>query len=74
MRKVGARGQQRVLITAAAAGIGLEIALAFSSSGADVFITHINKQAIEAAKIEIAGLRATVCDKPALLVGSKPVF
>lgn len=62
MHRVEGRGQQRVLITAAAAGIGLEIARAFSSSGADVFITDINEQAIEAAKNEIPCLRATVCN------------
>jgi NAD(P)-dependent dehydrogenase (short-subunit alcohol dehydrogenase family) len=49
---------QKVLITAAASGIGLEIARAFSSAGAKVFITDINEQAIAAAKKEIPGLLA----------------
>ena len=53
---------QRVLITAAASGIGLEIARAFSAAGAAVFITDINEQAIDAAKTEIPGLFATLCD------------
>jgi len=53
---------QKVLITAAASGIGLEIARAFSSAGATVFITDINEQAIEAAKQEIPGLLATLCN------------
>jgi NAD(P)-dependent dehydrogenase (short-subunit alcohol dehydrogenase family) len=37
---------QKVLITAAASGIGLEIARAFSAAGAKVFITDINTQAL----------------------------
>jgi len=53
---------QKVLITAAASGIGLEIARAFSASGARVFITDINTQAIEAAKKEIPGLLTALCD------------
>ncbi len=53
---------QKVLITAAASGIGLEIARAFSVAGATVFITDINTQAIEASKKEIPGLLATLCD------------
>jgi NAD(P)-dependent dehydrogenase (short-subunit alcohol dehydrogenase family) len=35
---------QKVLITAAASGIGLEIARAFYATGAKVFITDINVQ------------------------------
>ena len=53
---------QKVLITAAASGIGLEIARAFSAAGAAVFITDINEQAIDAAKTEIPGLFAALCD------------
>ncbi|HEY5211577.1 MAG TPA: SDR family NAD(P)-dependent oxidoreductase [Acidobacteriaceae bacterium] len=53
---------QKVLVTAAASGIGLEIARTFSSSGATVFVTDINEQAIEAAKKEIPGLLATLCN------------
>lgn len=41
---------QRVLITAAASGIGLEIARAFSAAGANVFITDINAQALTLRK------------------------
>ena len=41
---------QRVLVTGAASGIGLEIARAFSTAGALVFITDINEQALEAAQ------------------------
>jgi NAD(P)-dependent dehydrogenase (short-subunit alcohol dehydrogenase family) len=53
---------QKVLITAAASGIGLEIARAFSSAGATVFITDINEQAIEVAKKEIPGVLGTLCN------------
>jgi len=53
---------QKVLITAAASGIGLEIARAFSTAGATVFITDISTQAIEAATKDIPGLLSTLCD------------
>ena len=53
---------QKVLITAAASGIGLEIARAFSAAGAAVFITDINEQMIDTAKTEIPGLFATLCN------------
>jgi NAD(P)-dependent dehydrogenase (short-subunit alcohol dehydrogenase family) len=53
---------QKVLITAAASGIGLEVARAFSAAGAKVFITDINAQALEAAKQEIPGVMTRVCD------------
>ena len=52
---------QRVLITAAASGIGLEIARAFSAAGAKVFITDINAQALDAAKKEIPRLTRCLC-------------
>ena len=54
--------KQRVLITAAASGIGLEIARAFAATGATVFVTDINAQALDAAKKEIPGLLTRVCD------------
>jgi NAD(P)-dependent dehydrogenase (short-subunit alcohol dehydrogenase family) len=53
---------QKVLITAAGSGIGLEIARAFSAAGAKVFITDINSQALEAAKKEMPGLTTKLCD------------
>jgi NAD(P)-dependent dehydrogenase (short-subunit alcohol dehydrogenase family) len=53
---------QKVLITAAASGIGLEIARAFAKAGATVFITDINQQTIDAVKREIPGLLATLCN------------
>jgi NAD(P)-dependent dehydrogenase (short-subunit alcohol dehydrogenase family) len=53
---------QKVLITAAASGIGLEIARAFAEAGSTVFITDIHQQTIDAAKVEIPGLLATLCN------------
>lgn len=53
---------QKVLITAAASGIGLEIARAFSAAGGKVFITDINTQALEAVKKEMPGLMTKACD------------
>jgi NAD(P)-dependent dehydrogenase (short-subunit alcohol dehydrogenase family) len=53
---------QKVLITAAASGIGLEIARAFVEAGSTVFITDIHQQTIDAATIEIPGLLATLCN------------
>jgi NAD(P)-dependent dehydrogenase (short-subunit alcohol dehydrogenase family) len=53
---------QRVVITAAAAGIGLEIARKFAAIGAKVFVTDINSQALGAAKAEIPGLLTAKCD------------
>jgi len=53
---------QKVLITAAASGIGLEIARAFSAAGAKVFITDINMQALEAVKKEMLSVMTKVCD------------
>src|SRR5687768_17356485 len=53
---------QRVLVTGAASGIGLEIARAFSVTGAKVFITDINEQALAAAQKDVSGLLTGVCD------------
>jgi NAD(P)-dependent dehydrogenase (short-subunit alcohol dehydrogenase family) len=51
---------QRVLITAAASGIGLEIACAFLAQGARVFVCDINETALAAASRE--GLLTARCD------------
>ena len=53
---------QKVLITAAGSGIGLEIARVFSKAGATVFVTDINQQALDAATKEIPGLLSTICN------------
>lgn len=51
---------KRVLITAGAAGIGLEIARRFRSLGAHVLVTDVNESAVASAATE--GFRATVAD------------
>ncbi len=53
---------QRVLVTGAASGIGLEIARSFSNDGGRVFITDINEQALAAAQQSVPGLLTGVCD------------
>jgi NAD(P)-dependent dehydrogenase (short-subunit alcohol dehydrogenase family) len=53
---------QRILITGAASGIGLEIARAFSAAGATVFITDIGEPALAAARQQLPGLLTAVCD------------
>jgi NAD(P)-dependent dehydrogenase (short-subunit alcohol dehydrogenase family) len=51
---------QRVLVTAGASGIGLEIARAFRAQGARVFVCDINENALAAAARE--GLLTARCD------------
>lgn len=53
---------QRVLITAAASGIGLAMADAFLAAGARVFICDVNAHALQAALAARAGLAGMVCD------------
>jgi NAD(P)-dependent dehydrogenase (short-subunit alcohol dehydrogenase family) len=53
---------RKVLITAGASGIGLEIARAFHSSGDRVFICDIDKGAMEKAAAALSGLETAVCD------------
>jgi len=53
---------QRVLVTAGAAGIGREIVRAFAAGGAAVFVCDIDAQALRALAGEIVGLKTGVCD------------
>jgi len=52
----------RVLVTAGAAGIGLEIARAFLREGAKVHICDVDKEALTAAANSDPALTQTVCD------------
>ncbi len=52
----------RVLITAGAQGIGLEIAKAFVAAGAKVFVCDSNKAAIEALALTLPTIGAAQCD------------
>jgi NAD(P)-dependent dehydrogenase (short-subunit alcohol dehydrogenase family) len=54
--------QQRVLITAGAAGIGLEIARAFLANGAAVFVCDIDENALRAAAAELPAVKTGHCD------------
>src|SRR5438874_13279493 len=53
---------QRVLVTAGAAGIGREIARAFAAQGAKVFVCDIDAKALDAVAQEINGAVTKVCD------------
>ncbi len=53
---------QRVLITAGAAGIGREMARAFTANGAKVFVCDIDDKALAAIAKDIPGLIARRCD------------
>ncbi|HEU0150184.1 MAG TPA: SDR family oxidoreductase, partial [Bradyrhizobium sp.] len=55
-------GKQRVLVTAAASGIGREIARAFAANGADVFVCDLNAAGLDDVAKEIPGLKTGVCD------------
>ena len=53
---------QRVLVTAAASGIGKEIAGAFAATSAKVCVCDIDTKALETAAKDIPGLLTKVCD------------
>jgi NAD(P)-dependent dehydrogenase (short-subunit alcohol dehydrogenase family) len=53
---------RKVLITAGASGLGLEMAKVFTSAGAEVLICDVDEPALEAARAALPGLRATVAD------------
>ena len=52
----------KVIITAGASGIGLETAIAFSESGAEVVICDKNEEALDAAKLHNPKLMCKYCD------------
>jgi len=54
--------QRRVVVTAAAAGIGLAIAKAFAAAGDRVHICDINAKALEQVTHDNPAITATVCD------------
>jgi len=53
---------QRVLVTAGAAGIGREIVRAFAAGGASVFVCDIDDKGLRALAEEIVCLKTGVCD------------
>ncbi|WP_181305474.1 SDR family oxidoreductase [Rufibacter sp. XAAS-G3-1] len=53
---------QKVVVTAGAAGIGLEIVKAFAATGATVFVCDINETALEELKQNVPGVLTKVCD------------
>lgn len=52
----------KVLVTAGAAGIGLEIAAAFAATGAAVYTCDIDAGALATAKNRVPGLHTGLCD------------
>lgn len=53
---------QRVLVTAGASGIGREIARAFATGGARVFVCDIDEAALETLRKELPGVATMRCD------------
>lgn len=53
---------RRVLITAGASGLGLEMAKVFSTAGARLLVCDIDEKALESARAAIPGLQATLAD------------
>lgn len=54
--------QRKVLVTAGASGIGLEIVRAFGATGARVYTCDIDEAALARAAEEMPGLHTSVCD------------
>ncbi len=52
----------RVLITAGASGLGLEMARVFVAAGSEVFICDVNEQALVAAREELPKIHTRVAD------------
>ena len=57
-----ASSTQRVLITAAASGIGLQTALDFLQDGAQVYVCDADAQALQGTLMRYSGLSGSVCD------------
>ncbi|NYT84717.1 SDR family oxidoreductase [Pollutimonas harenae] len=53
---------KKVLITAGASGLGLEMAKVFTAAGCQVLVCDLNQTLLDAAKKECPGLHATVAD------------
>lgn len=52
----------RVLVTAGAGGIGLEVARAFAREGAKVFVCDVDLAALEAMKTSDPAIKGVICD------------
>ncbi len=59
--EIGLKGR-KVLITAGASGLGLEMAKAFSAAGASVLVCDIDEQSLGKARAAIVGLHTTLAD------------
>ena len=53
---------KKVLITAGASGLGLEMARVFVAAGSDVFVCDVNTESLEAARKELPQIHAVVAD------------
>ena len=53
---------QKVLVTAGAAGIGLEIVMAFAAQKATIFVCDINEAALKELEQSVPGVKTKVCD------------
>ncbi|MGB3291244.1 MAG: SDR family oxidoreductase [Burkholderiaceae bacterium] len=53
---------KKVLITAGASGLGLEMARVFTTAGCDVFVCDIDEQALAAARAELPQVHAVIAD------------
>ncbi|HEU0228969.1 MAG TPA: SDR family oxidoreductase [Burkholderiaceae bacterium] len=53
---------RKVLITAGASGLGLEMAKAFTAAGATVLVCDVDQNALEAASAALPGLHTAVAD------------
>lgn len=53
---------KRVLITAGASGLGLEMARVFAAAGARLLVCDVNEKALDAARAELPSLATTVAD------------